>query len=225
VLDQRNRLLRDAARAGGLGSAQRGALDALTDQLISHGGQILAHRAEFVAALAIHAGRFHQELTGGEAGIEVTYQPGWASTVLASGPPDADFRKALVAVQNEEMRRGTTLAGPHRDDLRFVLGGMDARIYASRGEQRTIALSLKLAELRQMEELAGEPPVLLLDDVMSELDDDRSRRVVSLAVRHYQVFVTGAAFRVFPPEVVEKASVFRVQSGAVELRQDGGSTQ
>ncbi|HET6382677.1 MAG TPA: DNA replication/repair protein RecF [Armatimonadota bacterium] len=222
VLDQRNRLLKDSARTGGMSAAARQTLDTLTEQLISYGSQILERRGQFVDSLARYGNQIHRELAGAGAVLEVIYRPGWSESTPPALPadwreqglPPADaFRLALEAVRSHELRRGTTLAGPHRDDLQFLLDEMDVRVYGSRGEQRTVALAMKLAEFLLLRELAGEPPVMLLDDALSELDDERSLRVIHTSVGPCQTFMTGASARAFPPEILAGARVFELKAG------------
>ena len=215
VLEQRNRLLRDAAKAGGMSSSGKQALEVLTEQLIGYGGQIMERRGHFVRSLAIYADRIHRDLVAPDAALHVVYQPGWPGATTSDDPPAEALRKALDVVRTDEMRRGMTLAGPHRDDLQFTVNGMDARIYASRGEQRTVALSMKLAEFLLLQELNGEAPVMLLDDVLSELDDDRALRVIQ-ELGPGQAFITGASLRIFPSDIISHATMFRVRDGALQ---------
>lgn len=215
VLEHRNRLLKDAARAGGMSAAGRQTLEALTDQLIVYGGQILERRFEFLGTLAGFADRIHRELAGADAALEVLYEPGWSGADPLAPPTVDVFRQALEKVRPDELRRGMTLAGPHRDDVQLLINGMDARIYASRGEQRTVALSLKLAEFLLLKEVTGETPVMLLDDALSELDDDRAVRVIRGSVGPCQAFMTGASLRTFPQDIVSRAQLFQVHRGAL----------
>jgi DNA replication and repair protein RecF len=125
------------------------------------------------------------------------------------------FQKQLEAVAYDEARRGTTLLGPQRDDVAFLIDGVEARIYGSQGQQRTVALALKLAEFQLIEEFVGEPPVMLLDDVMSDLDDLRRRRLLAWLERRCQSFITCTSLRSFPPEILAGAAKFHVAAGTV----------
>jgi DNA replication and repair protein RecF len=120
----------------------------------------------------------------------------------------------MVRVRGSERRRGTTLVGPHRDDLGLLLDGRDARLFASQGQQRTAALALRLAELRLLTERKGEPPLLLLDDVLSELDAGRRTALVALLRDQGQTLVTAATSEALPP-ADEGAAVFWVEGGNV----------
>ena len=134
-----------------------------------------------------------------------------------SGPEAiaAAFRAQLTAVGLEEARRGTTLIGPQRDDMSFFINGLDARLYGSQGQQRTVALSLKLAEFRLIEEYVGEPPVMLLDDVMSDLDDTRRKHLLHWVRRRCQTFITCTSLRAFPKEILAEAATFQVTAGTI----------
>ena len=125
------------------------------------------------------------------------------------------FQTILAQKQGEEIARGTTLWGPHRDDLIFYLNGMDLKKYGSQGQQRTGILSLKMAELQTFYKLHGEYPLLLLDDVMSELDDDR-RQFLMKMVKKYQIqtIITGANIELLTDEMAEN-EIFWVQEGKI----------
>ena len=144
-------------------------LDVWDEQLARHGAQIMRARIAFTEKLAAIAREVHKSISGGEA-LEIEYRPG------AKAEPDAEaLLRLLRAARDVDQRRMTTSVGPHRDDLQFLISGADARAYGSQGQQRTLALSLKLSELEVMKGEMGEYPVLMLDDVMSELDPDRRR--------------------------------------------------
>jgi DNA replication and repair protein RecF len=147
--------------------------------------------------------------------VDGEYTSDWAGGVLT--PADADdleprFRAAIADRRRAEIDRGLTLVGPHRDELRLTIGGLDARYQASQGEQRTLALALRLAGHATVRELAGAAPVLLLDDVFSELDADRSAALVqNLPAGQTLVSTAGA----LPPEVVAERTLI-VRDGTVE---------
>ncbi len=118
--------------------------------------------------------------------------------------------------RSEDLRRGSTGVGPHRDDLRILLGGQDARSFGSQGQQRTAVVSLKLAEAALMERRTGERPVLLLDDVLSELDGDRRAALLNEVASGGQVIVTSVEAGPFPPELIAAAMVWTVTAGTIE---------
>jgi DNA replication and repair protein RecF len=125
------------------------------------------------------------------------------------------FREQLEVVSLEEARRGTTLVGPQRDDLSFLINGAEARIYGSQGQQRTVVLALKMAEFQLIQDFVGEPPVMLLDDVMSDLDDARRKHLLSWVRGRCQTFLTCTNLRSFPKEILADACIFRVNNGTV----------
>jgi DNA replication and repair protein RecF len=209
VLRQRNVLLKDLrgrpdARTPG-GDRQGGdALAAWTEQLVAHGAPIVAARLAAVAALRGPVSEAHERLTGSDVPLTLGYR---SEALLGTdvspetpagegGTPDvgaiaAALRAALEKVAVEELRRGITLVGPHRDDLVITLDGLAARTTASQGEAWSVALACKVGSSALLSEV-GDRPVLLLDDVFSELDDTRRARVVELCEEFDQVIVTAA---------------------------------
>jgi DNA replication and repair protein RecF len=142
-------------------------------------------------------------------------EKGRESALSATERVATAFREQQRLVAAEEARRGTTLLGPQRDDLNFFINGVDARIYGSQGQQRTVALALKLAEFRLIEDYVGEPPVMLLDDVMSDLDDARRAHLLHWIRRRCQTFLTCTNLRYFPADILADATIFHVVAGTV----------
>ena len=132
----------------------------------------------------------------------------------------AVFRHQLEKRQDEEILRGMTLVGPHRDDLRFLVGGVDMCTYGSRGQQRTISISLKLAEMELIRAKTREEPILLLDDVMSELDEARRRHLTDAIHGDQQVIITTTDLASFAPAFLQQASVWQVQEGRIDQSPD-----
>ncbi len=135
------------------------------------------------------------------------------------------FTKALAGVRRDEIQRGTTLLGPQRDDLCFRVGAdgeraIDVKTFGSQGQQRTVALSLRLAERRLIEEMVGEPPIVLLDDVLSDLDERRRAQIFALALGGGQTFLTTTDLEALPPEARAEASVWSVKEGTVTAGSD-----
>ena len=200
VLEQRNSLLkRMAAGEGG-----RDVLEAWDEELIRIGGEVSAARAKAVRDLQPEAARCHSEIASGER-LEIEYQ----------GPP-ADLAGAVHNSLAEDLRRGSTSVGPHRDDLRVVLDGREARAYGSQGQQRTAVVSLKLAEAALVTGRTGERPVLLLDDVLSELDGERRAALLAQVAGGGQVIITSAEAGPFPPELISIAKVWNVAGGKIQ---------
>jgi DNA replication and repair protein RecF len=161
-------------------------------------------REALVRELAAASSPVHERLAPGAPPLGLRYRRSWQGTLL----------EALVAARDEDLRRQTTSVGPHRDDLELVLGGRPARTEASQGEQRTIALTLRLAVFTLLAREELEPPLLLLDDVFAELDGDRSRALVEELPRDgAQVLLTTTT--VAPPEVPVAARL-RLDRGRIE---------
>ena len=182
VLGRRNHLLQ-----GGLDPAElRTRLEPWNEQLVRVGGELLGRRRLAVGALTRELERLYPELAGrGEVGL--TYR-----CALGDDSTEDGFRRALERRFGEEARRGMTLVGPHRDDLVIELDARDLRTFGSRGQQRLMALALRLAERGPVAEAVGSPPILLLDDALSELDPRVRARVLAHVVKAGQVFLTTA---------------------------------
>lgn len=167
-------------------------LDFWSGRLVENGVVLVAQRAEAVAYLAARAGEMHERVSGGRERLEVRYH---SSIPLEGGAVvgvRGAFEAELAAQRARERSAGVSLVGPHRDDLGFAVGGTDMTSFGSRGQQRSVALAIKLAELAYIQREAGEWPILLLDDATSELDALRRAAVLELAREHPQVFLTTA---------------------------------
>jgi DNA replication and repair protein RecF len=199
ILEQRNSLLKRIAA----GDEATGVLEVWNAELVRVGSEVASARAKAVRELAPEAARCHSEIGGGER-LEIDYL----------GPPD-DLAAAVDNSLPEDLRRGSTSVGPHRDDLRVLLDGHDARGYASQGQQRTAVVSLKLAEAELIAQRTGERPVLLLDDVLSELDLERRAALLRHVGNAGQVVITSVDVGPFPPALIAGASVWSVESGQV----------
>jgi DNA replication and repair protein RecF len=211
ALEQRNRLLRDMRD----GQSSGFDLEAWNEQLILHGAPLFEKRKFFIDRLAPLARGIHCELTEGKEELDVRYIP---TIPLVDGEPDTiveSFRSELARVAAEERRRGVTVIGPQRDDIQFTIDGMDARLYASQGQRRTVVLSIKLAQFRLMTEYVGEAPIMLLDDVMSDLDDPRKRQLLAAIRTECQSFITCTSLRDFPEEIVAEADIYPVSGGRI----------
>lgn len=212
VLEQRNRLLKELHSR----QVNNGVLDALNEQLVTYGSRILERRLEFVRHLGHLANVVHSQITSGEEDLRIEY----TSKLGLEGAVSVEsiqgvFTNHLRQIRMEEIQRGITLAGPHRDDLLLTVNGVDARIYGSQGQQRTVALSLRLAEVEIMEESAKEPPVVLLDDVMTDLDEERRTHVFEMTRGRCQTFMTAASARVLDAELLSSGKVYRIDNGQV----------
>jgi DNA replication and repair protein RecF len=214
VLAQRNHLLKRIRE----GHGQREELAFWDGELARDGGYLFAARAEALAALASLARDAHASLAPAEE-LRIEYQSrldGDASGVLAdAASAAAAYAAALARGLSRDVAAGMTLQGPHRDDIAFSLDGLSAAGFASRAQQRTIALALRLAEARLLHARRDEPPVLLLDDILSEMDARRARSVVEAVAAYDQLLVTATDSERFPAGFLDGARVFSVESGAV----------
>ena len=181
ALNQRNALLKEIARDGSLLKT----LDMWDEQLAACGGEIVRCRREAVLSLGKSAREAHSSLTGGRETLGVRY----VSQAAEAENPGETLLRLLHAARSEDLRRMTTTVGVHRDDLHITIDGKEARTYGSQGQQRSAVLSLKLAELELAERVRGEAPILMLDDVMSELDPGRRCQLIE-RIDRVQTFVT-----------------------------------
>jgi len=211
IVTQRNALLRDLRERGG-DPAQ---LAFWNERLVDHGSYLVSRRWEALLALDGLANGVHGQLTDGGEMLHLRYVP----SVEMEGPRKADevaeaFRAQVEDLRQREVAAGMTLVGPHRDEVRFLVNEADAGIYGSRGQQRTAALSLKLAEVNLMRVETGEDPVLLLDDVLSELDEHRRRFLVhTLENGAEQAVITTTDLHTLPAPFLERCRLWRVEMG------------
>lgn len=215
VITQRNALLKRIQD----GAAQTRELAYWDEELSRDGAAILTTRAAAVAQLAEGAAAMHARLSGGREQFALTYQPRFIDTwsperIIESGTHavEAALLDKLHAAHARDIAAGITLSGPHRDDLSMTLGGEAAASFASRGQQRTAALALRLAEARLLYERSGERPILLLDDVLSELDESRRASVLA-AIDADQVWITSPDPDRFDAAFVAKAQIWQITNG------------
>lgn len=232
VVAQRNALLR-AIRAD---EAQPAQLEFWDEQLVTIGSRVMAVRVAVVARLAERIGALHAAVAAthedaGEVRLEYldSLRDAWPerSPMAAAGELEGPFQARLAEVRQKEIWNGSTLVGPHRDDLRVELAGRDVASHASRGQQRTIILALKLAETellaagRYSADTGGADetaqPVVLLDDVFSELDAERAARALELLMQRGQVLVTMADLSTLPKRHRHSVVVWQVDAGQLRL--------
>jgi len=238
ALTQRNALLRQAQER----PVDPDEFSVWDDQLVPAGVEVALRRRRAVAELTQLAMPAHRQLSNGLEYLEIVYQPNFDVAAPASSarayqigldlarPPagldradlEAAFRRALADRRREEIARGATLTGPHRDDLRFLANAVDLGDYGSRGQQRTAVLSLKLAEADWMRQCIGEEPVLLLDEVLAELDPNRRRCLLDHISDSHQTIVTTTDVARFDAAFVKQATLLRVAHGVVMRMAAGG---
>jgi DNA replication and repair protein RecF len=238
VIEQRNALLKTLRDQGGA----RDQLAFWDDQMVTAGSLLMARRARFLAELETEANLRQQALTDGRERLHVRYllslepgmevngdgaerDPAWLrepSPIYLAGDAESiasTFRQELSRTRSREIAAGMSLIGPHRDDVQFVAQGRDLRTYGSRGQQRTAALAVKLAEVAIMRRALGAPPLLLLDDVMSELDASRRALLLEALDGVEQAVVTTTDWADFTPEFRQHARRLHVTEGRMEVLQ------
>mgnify|MGYP001818303066 CR=1 FL=1 len=210
TLTQRNSLLRRIREE----EADPTELSYWTQVILEHGARILDWRHETLAALAGPLAEAHREIAPEETGLALRYVSN-VDPRPAESNEDA-LRRRLRETAEKEVWNGATLVGPHRDDIAFDSGGRELTEFASRGQQRTAILALKLAELDVLTALDGRPPLLLLDDVFSELDPDRRAHLVRRIGALPQAIVTTTTPADLDPALVAASTLWRVEPGRVQ---------
>ncbi len=210
------------------------------EQLAQLAAPIMLHRAAFLGQAETAAARIYATLTAApdkdeaadeadadlgdaeygrdleERGLQIAYRPSYTgSLALSAADVTAGIRARLVELRRRELAQGVNVLGPHRDDIAFLAGDVDLSVYGSRGQQRTVALALKLAELEYIEAETGEQPILLLDDVLSELDAQRRRDLLAAVRDLDQTLLTVADATSLPAEARARAHVYAIRGGRV----------
>ena len=210
VLQQRNRLLRLRRE----GRARPDEMEFWDDELVREGAWLTWRRHEVMDILTPACVRHHFDLGGEGETLELRYRP---SVPLSGGAEgiESSYREALQAVSARERATAATSAGPHRDDFSIVVNGVDMGSFASRGQARTLALSLRLAEAETLSAVRGARPLLLLDDALSEMDTDRRRRVLEKTADYPQVMITTTDVEQVSGYFGASAAYFRVDGGRI----------
>lgn len=203
VLLQRNNLLKQIETNRELKST----LDVWDGQLASYGRYVIESRVKFIKELLEIAVPIHSSITGGEETLDIKYVP--------NSPADR-LEENIFLNHDRDMILQTTGVGPHRDDMTFFINGEDARKYGSQGQQRTIALSLKLAEIELVKKRTHNNPVLLLDDVLSELDRSRQTQLLE-SINDIQTMITCTGLEEFVNNRVKYNRIYKVENGTVEM--------
>ena len=213
IVTQRNSLLK-AIREG---RSEEGELTFWDEQLVGEGQYIISRRQTCVRELSEMAAPIQKGLSGGDENMEIVYQPNVSLGECANDADVADsMHRSLQDRRRRELAQGVTVTGPHRDDLRMLLGGMDVGAYASRGQCRTVVLAMKLAEAGYLKARRGQEPILLLDDVLSELDVGRREHVLDQAAQYQQSFITTAEVDSVDPRHLSAMTRYVVKAGRVK---------
>lgn len=206
ILEQRNILLKEYPRK----SFSYQLMEVWEEQLISHGKRIIAKRIELVEKLKEISRRIHGDITEGQENLDIRYV-----TDIDVEDIEGSYRNLLRENRQRDIERGNTGTGPHRDDLEILLNGMSAKKFASQGQQRTISLSLKISELEFIKEKTGEYPILLLDDVLSELDKKRKHKLLEEIEEKVQTIITTTDLNDIESFVLEKGKIINIKDGKV----------
>lgn len=174
-------------------------------QLVSYGREVINYRREFIDRLNEIIKEIHFQLSGNKEKLDIHYDPNIT--------PD-QFEQALKRSRFQDIKQKTTLTGPHRDDISFYVNGIDIRKFGSQGQQRTAALSLKLAEIELVKRMVHDYPILLLDDVLSELDGSRQNHLLSV-INHIQTMITCTGLEDFINNRFKIDKIFKVINGTI----------
>lgn len=204
ILMQRNKLLKDIYVKPEL----KETLFAWNNQLAEYGKKIIQRRREFISRLDEIVAELHAKISGGTETVTLTYEP---------NVKEEDFERELERVREKELKLGQTMTGPHRDDISFLSNDIDIRKFGSQGQQRTLALSLKLSEIELVRQITKETPILLLDDVLSELDSKRQNFLLN-NLCDTQTIITCTGLDEFIRNRFHINRVFEVKDGTVHMR-------
>lgn len=207
ILKNRNALLRNQQTAG---------LEVWTEQLVESAVQVIERRKAHIAEIEKLLQRFYSEISGNDEQVEMEYRLHGVDREAYLLDPRQALLAGLRAHAQEERRRGSTAVGPHRDDIHFGLNGRSSRHFASQGQQRSFVLALKMAEIELIGNCFEAPPVLLLDDMTSELDRQRNFNLMEfLRKRQMQVFITTTALENIALDGTDEIRTFRVRAGTI----------
>lgn len=201
IVTQRNKLLKDIM----FRPDYEETLDIWDMQLVQYGREVIRCREAFVGQLNDLIGGIHRQLSGEKESLHISYEPNVTVDM---------FEDTLRKSRPSDLKQRTTLTGPHRDDLSFIINDIDIRRFGSQGQQRTAALSLKLAEIELVKKIVNDYPILLLDDVLSELDGSRQNHLLS-GINHIQTMITCTGLEDFVNNRFRIDKIFKVVSGEV----------
>ena len=210
VVQQRNQLLRMLQD----GRAQADELVFWDDELVREGAWITWRRREVMQDLAVDCAEHHAQLAGPEGHFQIAYRPS-VSIGDSLETTEDQFRQSLAAALQRDRATGSTNVGPHRDDFDLLIDGVDMGTFASRGQARTLALALRLAEASYLASVRDEGPILLLDDVLSEMDGSRRSRVLEKVTQYEQALITTTDLEQVRGSLGPEARYFQVDAGRV----------
>jgi DNA replication and repair protein RecF len=224
IKDQRNKFLKDNKGNFHFNSDQKEYLSVINEQLGISGSNIIHLRQKYLKDIQERANIKHRNISFRDEYLKIIYSSSVSgdfdtveNSVLA---PDLILEKFLNVLKNKEMEeiaRGQTVIGPHRDDLEFLINDKNAVIFASQGQQRTIVLALKLSEIDFIRNIAGESPLLLLDDVLAELDNDRQTFLLKSIEEDTQTIITTTNVSAFESKYLIDKSIYMIENGKLNL--------
>ena len=197
ALRQKNKLLKDGVNES--------TLESINDVMVITGAQLICYRNELIKKIKPLLKDFYEQITGSNEEIDIVYKPSFQIKDFERDSVREVFKNSIN--NNEEINRKRSLIGPHKDHIKFILNNKDASDFASQGQQRSIALAFKLTELQLIENMLGKEPILLLDDVMSELDATRRKMLINFVIEKTQVFVTTTNLDYFEHSFLNNANV------------------
>lgn len=205
IINQRNKLLKDIS----FNPSLKETLNIWDSQLVSFGSKIIERRKLFTEQLCEIIGDIHNKLSGGKEELIVKYEPDVSIE---------EFEDRMRENQEKDIRYKMTQSGPHRDDFSFIVNGIDIRKFGSQGQQRTAALSLKLSEIELVKKMTKDTPVLLLDDVLSELDSSRQNYLLN-SIGEIQTIITCTGLDEFVNNRFEINRIFKVSNGVISMNE------
>ena len=219
LLKQRNSYLKDM-RKNPKDEMSLAYLETLTSQLAKVAIYITKERVSFVQDISKLTYKNMMNISNGQESLTIKYKSSVLESlnivdVMDEGFTEENLTKVMMKKFFDDIMRGSTKIGPHQDDLEFYINDLDAKMYASQGQQRSIVLSLKLAEINYLKSKTGTYPVLLLDDVLSELDKNRQLKLLDAINENVQTFITTPSISDIKEDLLKKAKVFKIENGNI----------
>ena len=219
LLKQRNSYLKDM-RKNPKDEMSLAYLDTLTSQLAKVAIYITKERVSFIQEISKLTYQNMLNISDGQETLKIRYRSSVLDALNITDINDASFTednltKVMMKKSFDDIMRGSTKVGPHQDELEFYINDLDAKLYASQGQQRSIVLSLKLAEINYLKSKTGTYPVLLLDDVLSELDKNRQLKLLDAINENVQTFITTPSISDIKEDLLKKAKVFKIENGNI----------
>lgn len=224
VLKQRNALLKSFKKQGitnysDLSKSAQLELSLWDDKLVENACRVMRRRKRVLTKLEPFARFWHEQISNKTEKLEIIYLPNVEYQKDEVESIHIKIKEQIAQKCNNEINMGATLVGPHRDEIDFIINQATARNYGSQGQQRTLVLSLKLGELQLIEQVVGEPPLLLLDDVMAELDLHRQKQLLDSLGNRFQTFITTTHLNYFDSKLLKQAQIIEVERGKLIHRE------